>query len=117
MRTRIMKYTNNELVYDTGYILDNHIEEDEVEDFVRDAVENDPGYAENLGVREDTDIVEQEMIIGKEAFIAYMELHKLDAVEIGGHIVRYEVIEEDYDEEELEDDFAWAEVEEGFYAD
>ena len=117
MRTRIMKYTNNELVYDTGYILDNLIEEDEVEDFVRDAVENDPGYAENLGVREDTDIVEQEDIIGKESFIAYMELHKLDVVEIGGHIVRYEVIEEDYDEEELEDDFAWAEVEEGFYAD
>lgn len=117
MRTRIMKYTSNEMVYDTGYILDNHIEEDEIEDLVRDAVENDPGYAENIGMREDTDIVEQEIIIGKEAFIAYRELHKLDAVEIGGHIVRYEVIEEDYDEEELEDDFAWAEVEEGFYAD
>ena len=117
MRTRIMKYTSNELVYDTGYILDNHIEEDEIEDLVRDAVENDPGYAENIGVREDTDIVEQESILSKESFIAYMELTKLDAVEIGGHIVRYEVIEEEWDEEELEDDFAWAEIEDEYFGD
>jgi hypothetical protein len=113
-----MKYTNNELVFDTGYILDNLIEEDEIEDFVRDAVENDPGYAESLGIVEETDIVEQETIIGKESFIAYTDLHKVDAVEIGGHFVRYEVIEEDWNEEELEDDeFSWEDMEEGFYAD